>query len=225
MTEEPLVAAPHIAPSEAGELSLPQQERRPRIWRALLFTGLLLLLLAGVFVGTILFKLSERIEPKPSAIGGPFSLVSTAGKTTTEKDLVGHWTLIYFGYTYCPDACPTALTDMGDALQVLGNRSINALFITVDPERDTASALGSYLTSFDPRIVGLTGSRAETSAAAAAYHVLVEPQKPSGEGYLVDHSAYVHVMDPQGRFVDVIDGAMPGKQMAAKVSEMMERYL
>ena len=210
-------AAEHVARRPAHVLS--------RLRRTVLFFCLLLTLLAAVFAATVFLKLGQRTEPKPSDIGGPFSLVTPAGRTVTEQDLLGHWSLIYFGYTYCPDACPTALTDMGEALQALGNNSIRAFFFTVDPDRDTASALAAYLKSFDARIVGLTGSIAQTSGAAAAYHVLVEPQKQNGNDYLIDHSAYIYVMDPQGRFVDVIDGAMPGEQMAANVSEMMQRYL
>jgi protein SCO1/2 len=226
MTEQPPDLVRNPQPSSGPDEPAPRPPvPLKRVKRTALFTLALLALIAGVFAATITFKLGEKLEPKPSDIGGPFWLVSTAGKTTTERDLLGHWSLIYFGYTYCPDACPTALTDMGEALQALGNKSIQAYFITVDPERDTAPAMAEYLKSFDPRIVGLTGSAAQTSAAAAAYHVFVEPEKQSGNDSLIDHSAYVYVMDLQGRFVEVIDGAVPGKQMAGKINEMMRRYL
>ena len=225
MTKQPPdLARQALRSSEPDEAASRPRGKLSRVKRAGVFTLALLVLLAGVFAATIVLKLGEKIDPKPSGIGGPFSLLSTAGKATTEQDLLGHWSLIYFGYTYCPDACPTALTDMGEALQTLDSKSIHAYFITVDPDRDTAPAMAEYLKSFDPRIVGLTGSPAQTGAAAATYHVFVEPQKQSGGDGLIDHSAYVYVMDPQGRFVDVIDGAMPGKQMAAKINEMMHRY-
>jgi protein SCO1/2 len=102
---------------------------------------------------------------------------------------------------------------------------VKPIFITVDPKRDTLQALSDYLKFFDPRIAGLTGSEAQTTSIAASYHVYVQPQVHGGGDYLVDHSAYVYVMDPHGKFVDVIDGATSGDVMAAKVQDMMDRYL
>ena len=187
----------------------------------------LMSLLGVVFVTTLAVTHDRKIAPLPSAIGGPFTLLSADGKAVTERDYRDKWTLIYFGYTFCPDACPTALSDMTVALQKLGPQAaqIQPLFITVDPKRDTSKVLSDYLKSFDPRIVGLTGSEAQTTAAAAAYHVYVKPQSDAGADYLVDHSAYIYVMDPQGRFVDVVEGAMPGDQIATAVEKMMNHYL
>ena len=184
-------------------------------------------LLGLVFVTTLALNHNRKIAPLPSAIGGPFALVATDGKAVTEHDLLGKWSLIYFGYTFCPDACPTALSDMTLALRKLGpvSAQITPLFITIDPKRDTSTALSEYLKAFDPRIVGLTGSEAQTGAAAAAYHVYAKPQTDAGADYLIDHSAYVYVMDPEGRFVDVVDGATPGEQMASAVQKMMDHYL
>ena len=210
------------------EKSTPQsgsaRDARPK--RLLVSVAILLVLFAIVAV-TLVATRDRRLPPAPSAIGGPFSLTATDGSTVSDQTYAGKWELIYFGYTFCPDACPTALGDISLALEKLGPASaqVKPLFITVDPKRDTRAVLSDYLKSFDPRITGLTGSEAETTATAAAYHVYVKPQPDGGRDYLVDHSAYVYVMDPHGKFVDVIDGATAGDAMAARVQEMMDRYL
>lgn len=185
------------------------------------------LVIFAIVAVTLVATHDRRQPPAPSAIGGPFSLTATDGSTVTDKTYAGKWELVYFGYTFCPDACPTALSDMTRALEKLGPKAaqVQPLFITVDPTRDTQLVLADYLKSFDPRIVGLTDGVAQTTATAAAYHVYVKPQSAGGGDYLVDHSAYVYVMDPQGKFVDVIDGATAGEAMAAKVAEIMDRYL
>lgn len=194
--------------------------------RLALSVAIVALIFAAAAV-TLVVTRDHRQPPAPSAIGGPFSLTATDGSTVTDQTYTGKWQLIYFGYTFCPDACPTALSDMTLALQELGPRAaqVKPLFITVDPKRDTRTALADYLKSFDPRITGLTGSEVETTATAAAYHVYVKPQSDGGGEYFVDHSAYVYVMDPHGKFVDVIDGATAGVAMAAMLEKMMDRYL
>ena len=202
----------------------PPRDVRQR--RVLLVLAVVSLLFAVIAV-TIVVTRDRRQPPAPSAIGGPFSLIATDGSTVTDRTYAGKWELVYFGYTFCPDACPTALSDMSLALEKLGPKAtqVKPLFITVDPTRDTAAVLADYLKSFDPRIVGLTGSEPQTIAAAAAYHIYVKSQSGGGGGYLVYHSAYVYVMDPYGRFVDVIDGATAGDAMAAKLETMMDQYL
>jgi protein SCO1/2 len=164
----------------------------------------------------------EAASSSPS-IGGPFTLVATDGKTVTDQSYRGKWLFIYFGYTFCPDACPTALNNISVALEKLGSEAdkIQPLFITVDPKRDTVEVMTDYLKSFDPRIVGLTGSQAQTDAAAKAYRIYVAPQNNGGDDYTVDHSAYLYFMDPQGKFVNVVPGDVPGDQMAEKLRKMM----
>src|SRR5690348_15747075 len=131
-----------------------------------------------------------------AAIGGPFTLIDTSGKTITDRSYRGKWMLIYFGYTFCPDACPTALANMSAALKTLGNEAdkVQPLFITVDAKRDTRQVLGDYLKSFDSRIIGLTGSKEQTAAAATAYRVYIgtSPGKAKDD-YLVDHSSFVYL--------------------------------
>lgn len=200
---------------------------RPR----LLFGFFIALIVAG---GALLGVLLTMPQPQQTqqesgsstaTIGGPFTLVDTSGRTVTDQTFHGKWMLIYFGYTYCPDACPTTLTNMGIALQKLGPEAarIAPMFITVDPERDTVKAMAEYLKSFDPRIVGLTGSEAQTAAVAKAYHVYVAPRKSDGDDYLVDHSAYIYLMSPQGKFATVIAGNIAGDRMAETLRKELAR--
>lgn len=159
------------------------------------------------------------------AIGGAFTLIDTGGRTVTDRTFRGKWLLIYFGYTYCPDACPTALNNMSVALRALGSdaNKIAPLFITVDPKRDTVQAIAEYLRSFDSRIVGLTGSQEQIDAVVKAYRVYVDVQKAGDDDYLVDHSSFFYLMNPGGRFVNVVPGDASGERLAAKLrSEMSE---
>lgn len=159
-------------------------------------------------------------------IGGPFTLTSADGRTVTDQTYRGKWMLIYFGYTFCPDACPTALSNIGIALQKLGSEAdkLQPLFITVDPQRDTRQVMSAYLESFDPRIVGLVGTQTQTDAVAKTYRVYFERHKDGGDNYLIDHSAYFYLMDPDGKFVDVIEGVTPGDQMADRLRELISEH-
>jgi protein SCO1/2 len=154
-----------------------------------------------------------------AAIGGPFSLEATNGKVVTDQTYRGKWLLIFFGYTFCPDACPTALSNISVALEKLGldAEQFQPLFITVDPQRDTRDVLTDYLKSFDPRIVGLTSTQAQIDAVVHEYRIYVAKQKSEagGDDYLVSHSAYVYLMDPRGKFVNVIQGGEAGDEIAA----------
>lgn len=185
----------------------------------------LLAFLGGAWL-TIALTTSRAPEQSSSSsaqIGGPFALIDTSGKTVTDQTYRGKWLLIYFGYTFCPDACPTALNNISVALEKLGPdaNKIQPFFITVDPKRDTPEVMADYLKSFDPRILGLTGSQTQTDSVAKAYRVYVAPQKSGGDDYLVDHSAYLYLMNPQGKFVNVIAGDVAGDQMADKLRTMM----
>jgi len=178
---------------------------------------------AWVTIAPITNRVPEQTSSSSAQIGGPFTLVAADGKVVTDQTYRGKWLLIYFGYTFCPDACPTALNNMSIALDKLGAEAnkTQPLFITVDPKRDTPQAMADYLKSFDPRIVGLTGSQAQTDSVAKAYRVYVAPQKADGDDYLVDHNAYIYVMNPQGKFVNVIGGDVAGDQMADRLRKMM----
>ncbi|WP_225769697.1 SCO family protein [Inquilinus sp. Marseille-Q2685] len=196
----------------------------------------LLVAALAVNVAALVLLTTGRLPMMPSSgtwvrtgtvlIGGPFTLTATDGRTVTDQTYRGKWLLIYFGYTFCPDACPTALNNMSIALQTLGAEAdrIQPLFITVDPKRDTRQVVASYLESFDPRFVGLVGTEAQTDAIIKTYRLYVEPQKESGDTYLVAHSTYVYLMNPDGVFVDVIDGGTPGDQMADAVRKLINEH-
>jgi protein SCO1/2 len=134
-----------------------------------------------------------------AAFGGPFALVDADGRAVTDETFRGKWLMVFFGYTHCPDVCPTTLSDIAQALDQLGPRAtqIQPLFVTVDPERDDAAALRDYTASFGGRILGLTGTAQQIAAVAKSYHVYYA-KHPEGTGYSMDHSAIVFVMRPDG---------------------------
>jgi protein SCO1 len=171
----------------------------------------IVLMLAGFLAGVasivlVVLVVSGR-DPLPSAgaaaIGGPFSLVDQNGRTVTDKDLRGHPYLVFFGFTHCPDVCPTALFEMSEVLGKLGPdaQKLSALFVTIDPERDTPAAMKDYLSSFNPRLVGLTGDPAAIAAVAKEYRVYVKKVPLDNGDYTMDHTALVYLMDKEGRFV------------------------
>lgn len=138
------------------------------------------------------------------SLGGPFSLTDQNQMLRTEKDFGGKYTLVFFGYTYCPDVCPATLAIMGAALDKMGSRGerIVPLFITVDPKRDTPDKIKSYLSSFGTRFVGLTGTPDQIAAVAKEYRVYYrEHPAEDGGAYTVDHSGVIYLMDPNGKFI------------------------
>lgn len=166
--------------------------------------------------------LPGRAELGASSIGGPFAMPAHDGRIVTNKDLEGRPYLVFFGYTHCPDFCPTALFDISAVFKEMGpDKKIAALFITVDPARDTPETLKTYLENFDPRIIGLSGDPAKTQAIARAFKVFIM-KKPGEEGeYTVDHTAVVYLMDKRGRFVNAFNLGKPPKQAARE----LESYL
>ncbi|MFA5123030.1 SCO family protein [Zavarzinia sp.] len=149
------------------------------------------------------------------AVGGPFSLTDEDGKPVTEKSWPGKFLLVFFGYTYCPDVCPTTLAELDTVLKDLGPAAdkIQPLFITVDPERDGAAELKAYTSSFDPRITGLTGDRPAIDAALKAYRV-VAVRRGEGADYSMDHSTLLYLMGPDGRLKDIYSHDMDPKALA-----------
>ena len=149
-------------------------------------------------------RLSAPVAQQVAAIGGgPFKLVDQNGQTLTDADLKGHPFLVFFGFTHCPDVCPTTLFDVSEVLRSLGPDAdrTRALFITVDPERDTPPVMKDYLSSFDPHLSGLTGDPAAIAAVAKAYRVYYKKVPLDQGGYTMDHTAIVYLMDKDGRFV------------------------
>jgi protein SCO1 len=141
-----------------------------------------------------------------AAIGGPFDLVTHDGKRFTHDNLLGKPAAIFFGFTHCPDVCPTTLFEMTQAMQTLGTEAdrFNTVFVTVDPERDTQELLKTYLSSFDPRIIGLTGAPAAIEAVIKAYRVYARKVPLDGGGYNMDHTASVLLFDARGNFVGTL---------------------
>ncbi|WP_040577292.1 SCO family protein [Methylopila sp. M107] len=154
-----------------------------------------------------------------STVGGPFSLVDQDGKTVTEADLKGRPTLVFFGFTHCPDVCPTALYEITQALNEMGRDAENAqaLFVSVDPERDTPEALKAYLSSFSPRIRGLTGSPEAVAQMVKAYRAYAKKQPVKDGQYSVDHTAVVYLMDKNGVFVSPLNLKREARDVAAQI--------
>ena len=158
-------------------------------------------------------------------IGGPFVLVDHTGAERTEADLKGRHALIYFGYSFCPDVCPTALADMLIALDELGPAAarVQPVFITIDPDRDTPAVLKDYIPNFHPRLIGLSGSAAQIGKAARAYRVYYakvdDPE--AGDNYLMDHSSVIYLMDPDGRYLTHFSHGTGPDTMAKRLRELV----
>jgi protein SCO1/2 len=150
-------------------------------------------------------------------IGGPFSLTDQNGRRVTEKDFLGKYMLVFFGYTYCPDICPTELQVMTEALRQMGPRAdaIQPVFISFDPERDTPETLKAYVENFSARLIGLTGSEQEIAQAAKAYRVYYRKVEGGGAtDYLMDHSSIIYLMGPDGKFVRHFSYSTDAKALA-----------
>lgn len=181
-------------------------------------------LLRGVVFASAMF--ATLSSPAPCVtVGGPFTLTTPDGTTVTDQTYRGKWLVVYFGFTYCPLACPTALFEIVAALEQLGPDAaeVQPLFITVDPQRDTPEVLREYTASFDPRIVGLTGTPAQIESAAREYGVYFIAQQtgPGADDYTIDHSTYLYLIDPAGRFVRGFDADASGKQIAAVIRGLL----
>jgi protein SCO1/2 len=180
------------------------------------------LIIAGVTV-TVAMNQGSRLNAALPQIGGHFALSNPDGRRVTDATFRGKWLLVYFGYTSCPDVCPTTLSAMALALEKLGPLAdkVQPLFITVDPERDTAKIVGEYVKDFDPRLVGLVGSPQEIGAAAQEFHVYYRVRQLGNNEYVVDHSSFIYLIDPHGTFVRLLTGDLPGHQLADELRKLM----
>jgi protein SCO1/2 len=162
-------------------------------------------------------------------VGGPFTLTAPDGTTVTDEAYRGKWLLVFFGYTFCPDTCPTTLSEIAVALQELGADAakVQAIFITIDPERDTPDVMGQYTGAFDPRIVGLTGTPEQIAAVSQEYGAYAVKRRtgPGPDDYLMDHSTYIYIMNPQGKFVLGLDADTPSSEIADVVRDFMAKSL
>lgn len=180
-------------------------------------------LAAGIVAAIVTFKVNEMRPVTSSApsgqiqvssdfnVGGPFTLTNQDGQRVTDKDFAGRFQLIYFGYTFCPDVCPTELNTMSLALQQIGSRvRIVPIFITIDPARDTPETLKAYLSSFGSDFVGLTGSDDEIAAVAKEYRVYYKKSDGDDANYGMDHTSLLYLMAPNGKLVALFrTGATP----------------
>jgi protein SCO1/2 len=207
MSDTPPAALPK-APSP------PSPPRPPGIPVRTAIAGLALALV--LLIGGISW-LTTRGSSGPE-IGGPFTLVDGTGKTVTDRDFRGHTMLVYFGYTFCPDVCPTTLTTVADALDKLGPLAdqVRPLFITIDPRRDTQAVVGKYAAAFSPRLIGLTGTAEQIAAVAKEYKVYYAPQRtgPGPDDYTMNHSSILYLIGPDGQFVAPIAADETAQQMA-----------
>lgn len=158
-------------------------------------------------------------------IGGSFELVDQNGKTRTDAEFRGKYMLVFFGYTHCPDFCPTGLQAMTEALDALGKdaEKIQPIFITIDPERDTPKVMKEYVPNFHKRLIGLSGTKAQVAKAAKAYRVYyARAGKPGDEDYLMDHSTFTYLMGPDGQYLAHFSHGTPPKTVAERIRKYMK---
>jgi|SRR5690554_4646294 len=196
--------------------------------------ALVLGIIAAIAVGLLLSELviggTENRNPggsSPAAasVGGPFSLVTHEGQAVTEADFRGRYMLLYFGFTFCPDVCPTELGAMAATVNLLGEEGaqVTPAFITIDPERDTPDVLSRYVKLFHPRLVGLTGTPEQVAAAAKAWHVYYRKvdDEASSADYTMDHSSIVFLMGPNGEYLKLFRPMTTPEEMASTIREYL----
>lgn len=191
-------------------------------WSAVVVVGGILLAASGLLPGLDRPGTSPTTSTGVAAVGGPFELTTHLGKTVTNEDLEGRPYLVFFGFTHCPDICPTTLFELTSLFDDLGPAAdkIMPLFITVDPERDTQELLASYLTSFDDRIIALRGTKDQTEQAAKAYAAYYEQVPLEGGSYTMDHTAGVYLIDAEGNFMGMLDSHEPRETQLQKLRRL-----
>jgi protein SCO1/2 len=195
----------------------------------ILFIALAAVVFVGAVIGGKAFFLNDRSNIKKVGtvdIGGPFSLVDHTGKAVTDQDYAGKFMLVYFGYTFCPDVCPTSLSIMGDALNMLSPDQLDKvapIFVTVDPERDTPEVLAGYVPNFHEKMIGLTGDLKNIKAVAKAYKVFfakANQDDPDGN-YTMDHGSTTYLIGPDGGYVAHFSHGSSSKMIAEKLAEIL----
>jgi protein SCO1/2 len=183
--------------------------------------AVLALVVAGAATWFLLTPATRSMEGGEALIGGPFTLIDQHGATVTEQDFAGRYMLIYFGYTYCPDFCPMSLSNMTQAMDLLPPETaeqVVPVFITVDPERDTVAQLAGYAPLFHERLVALTGNAAQIKQAAQAYRVyFARAGDDDSDAYLMDHSTFIYLMGPDGKYVRHFAHNATPEDMAAAI--------
>ncbi len=193
-------------------------------WSAVGLLAVLAIVWGGVWLSGTTLTPSAIGVPGHVQVGGPFTLTDTHGQTVTDATYRGRWMLVYFGYTYCPDVCPTELQAVAAGLDDLGPLAskVAPLFITIDPDRDTQATLADYTKLFDDRLVGLTGTPAQIAAVARAYRVYYAKVTPKdGSGYLMDHSSFLYLMGPDGQLLMLLKQGTTGAEIADAIRTRM----
>jgi protein SCO1 len=199
--------------------SAPDNAPRSRAFAIRAVATLAVVVLLGV--GAFLLA-SPPMRTRAALIGGPFALQDGNGKTVSNETLKGRPFLVYFGYTHCPDVCPTELAHISEVLDKMGKKSIPALFITVDPDRDTPKIMQDYVSSFNPAIIGLSGTPQAVAATEKTFRVFARKgeKQPDGD-YSMDHSSVVYLMDKNGAFIEAFNLERP----PADAAKELEKYL
>lgn len=187
--------------------------------------GVIGLLIALLLLGTGAIVWLSGSGMSNTLVGGPFTLQDGDGAQVTDRDFRGKYMLVYFGYTFCPDVCPTTLNEVADALERLGPKGakLQPIFITVDPKRDTPAVVKQYAAAFTPRLIGLTGSPEQIAQVAKEYRVYYA-ERPTGPGpgdYSMDHSSVIYLMGPDGKFIAPIRPTATGAEMAADLAKYL----
>lgn len=198
--------------------------------RLILFFVFALVISAAIFAGQRVGEwpapgsVSEPENTAAALIGGPFTLTDQHGNVVTESILGDHWSVIYFGYTFCPDVCPLTLQNVSLAIEDLGGRGdrVQPIFISVDPWRDTPEVMEFYAANFHPRMLALSGTPEQVAEAAASYRVFYAPtQKPDDPNFLVEHTSLLYVTGPDGRYVTHISHTSSVEEIVAKLRELL----
>ena len=184
-------------------------------------------------VGGLLWRYAEQRGPEPmtgseeQVLGGPFELIDQRGSLRHDSDFRGHWMLITFGYTYCPDVCPTTLNTISVALDILARRRIEhadqivPVFVSIDPERDSPAVLADYASHFHPALVALTGSPEQVAAAAERYEVQYRKAGDvESDDYFMDHSAYLHLIGPDGSYIARFQPTITPEKLAGALAKL-----
>lgn len=182
------------------------------------------LFLAAFVVGGALWNISSGTQFTTtilSSLGGPFSLTGQNGQTKTDADFHGRYVLLYFGYTNCPDVCPTTLAVIADTMKQMGAKAkdLTPVFVTVDPARDTPKVLKNYLSAFGPQFVGLTGSAGAIKKVAGEYRVYYAKRPLKGGGYSMDHSSELYLIGPDGKLRIFYDAGIDAKTLTADLEK------
>lgn len=191
--------------------------------RLVAYLGLFVIAAALAMGGRFIMSSGQKVTP---SVGGPFALVDHFGESVTNVDYRGRYMLIYFGYTYCPEVCPTALTMMVDAMEKLGKdeKKVTPVFISIDPERDTPDDLKQYISHFHPRMVGLTGSTEQIAAVSKAFKVYAAKIAVEGadkDDYVMDHSSVIFFMGTDGKYLAHFGEGTTPETMAKRMREFL----